>query len=106
MLVMLVKLSHAQYYLKGELKDEKGVGLQGARITLFSKGNYPFYTGNSGAFGIPSNLKVDTITFYLAGFDTLKTAVNTTQYNYFTLKAANRKSTATLQLTSLTKNLP
>ena len=105
-LVMLVKFSNAQYYLKGELKDEKGAGLQGARITLFSKGNYPFYTGNSGAFGIPSNLKVDTITFYLAGFDTLKTAVNTTQYNYFTLKAVNRKSTATLQLTSLTKNLP
>ncbi|MGI8636729.1 MAG: VWA domain-containing protein [Segetibacter sp.] len=104
--ITMVKFANAQYYLKGELKDEKGLGLQGARITLFSKGNYPFYTGSSGAFGIPSNLKVDTITFSLAGYDTLKTAVNTVQYNYFTLKAVNRKAAAAFRLTSLTKNLP
>lgn len=106
-LLLFVQLSNAQYYLRGELKDEKGVGLPGARIALFSKGSYPFYTGSSGAFGIPTNLKVDTITFSLQGYDTLKTAVITSQYGYFTLKPIDKNAAATtLRLTSLTKNLP
>lgn len=98
--------SRAQYYLRGELKDEKGNGIAGARISLFSKGTYPYFTGSSGAFGIPTNLKIDTITFSLDGYDTLKTAVVTTNYGHFTLKNPGRKSSAiTLQRASFTKNL-
>ncbi|WP_018616306.1 YfbK domain-containing protein [Segetibacter koreensis] len=96
----------SQYYLRGELKDEQGQGLADARITLSSKGNYPYYTGSSGAFGIPTSLKIDTITFTLEGYDTLKTAVVTTEYGKFTLKMSPRKVTVrTLHLSSLTKNL-
>ena len=96
----------AQYYLRGELKDEQGQGLPGARIFLSSKGDYPFYTGSSGAFGIPVTRKTDTITFILAGYDTLKTAVNTSNYANFVLKMSSRMAKATtLHLTSLTKNL-
>jgi len=96
----------SQYYLRGELKDDNGKGLQGAKITLSSKGGYPFYSGNSGAFGIPVSLKIDTITFTLEGYDTLKTPVVTTEYGYFILKARNRNATATTRhLSSLTKNL-
>ncbi|MEJ7682426.1 MAG: hypothetical protein WKG06_32160 [Segetibacter sp.] len=103
----LLFLSHSafsQYYLRGELKDDKGNGLQGAKITLHSKGSYPFYTGNSGAFGIPVSLKIDTITFTLEGYDTLKTPVVTTDYGHFILKMANRNATATtVHLSSLYK---
>jgi Ca-activated chloride channel family protein len=96
----------SQYYLRGELKDENGNGLAGARISLFSKGNYPYYSGSSGAFGIPTKLRFDTITFSLPGYDTLKTVVVATEYAYFTLKAINRKPSATtLHLSSFTKNL-
>lgn len=105
-LLLTATAADSQYYLRGELKDEKGNGLQGARITLASKGSYPFNTGSSGTFGIPTSLKVDTITFSLPGYDTLKTAVITSQYGHFTLKSSNRKAlSTTLQLASFTKNL-
>ena len=53
--------SYSQYYLRGQLKDEQGNGLNDVRIALFSKGNYPFFTGTNGVFGLPSSLKIDTI---------------------------------------------
>lgn len=77
---------YSQYYLRGELKDDKGQGLSNIRITLVSKGTYPYFTGGGGGFGIPSNLKIDTIIFAAPGFDTLKSAVNTSEYQTFTLK--------------------
>ncbi len=96
----------SQYYLRGELKDSQGQGLAGAKITLFSKGNYPYYTGSSGTFGIPTSLKVDTITFTIDGYNTLKTAVAATEYGKFTLKMTTRTAAATtVHLSSLTKNL-
>lgn len=96
----------SQYYLRGELKDGQGQGLAGAKITLFSKGNYPYYTGSSGTFGIPTSLKVDTITFTIDGYNTLKTAVVATEYGKFTLKMTTRTAAATtMHLSSLTKNL-
>ncbi|HNF29255.1 MAG TPA: hypothetical protein PLY81_03140, partial [Chitinophagaceae bacterium] len=51
----------AQYYLRGEIKDEKGKFLPNVKISLFSKNNFRFsYTsGNSGSFGIPSTLEID-----------------------------------------------
>jgi len=96
----------SQYYLRGELKDDQGQGLAGARIVLSSKKNYPYYTGSSGAFGIPTSLKTDTITFILEGFDTLKTPVVATAYGNFVLKMTTRNAAATtMHLSSLTKNL-
>lgn len=106
LLLSSTTLGKSQYYLRGELKDEKGNGLQGARIALFSKGSYPYYTGSSGAFGIPTSLKVDTITFSLQGYDTLKTPVITSVYGYFTLKSTARKTTPGIKFSSFIKNLP
>lgn len=95
-----------QYYLRGEVKSEKGEGLQNVRITVFSKGTFPYYSGASGAFGIPSNLKVDTITFYAEGYDTLKTAVVTSQFQSIILKLNHQQTQAnSLHLSSFTKNL-
>lgn len=103
-------ISHSafsQYYLRGELKDDKGLGLQGAKITVSSKGSFPYYTGSSGAFGIPVSAKIDTITFTLDGYDTLKTPVVTSEYGHFILRMANRNAaTTTVHLSSYTKNLP
>ncbi len=96
----------SQYYLRGELKDGQGQGIAGAKITLFSKGSFPYYTGNSGAFGIPVSSKTDTITFTFEGYDTLKTPVVTTEYGNFILRMTSRKATmTTVHLSSFTKNL-
>lgn len=104
--LLLSAPAFSQYYLRGELKDDQGQGLAGAKIFLHSKGSVPFYTGSSGTFGIPTNVKIDTITFALEGFDTLKTAVLTTDYGNFILKTSPRKATVkTLHLASFTKNL-
>jgi Ca-activated chloride channel family protein len=104
-LFLVSKASFCQYYLRGELKDEQGNGVHGARIALSSKGSYPFFTGSSGAFGIPTSLKIDTITFTLSGYDTLRAAVITSQYAVFTLKALKRNAATTIHLSSYTKDL-
>ncbi len=95
-----------QYYLRGEVRDEQGHVLPSVKITLFSRGDFSFYAGSLGAFGIPTRLKTDTITLSLEGYETLTTSVNTSQFVVFTLKLLPFKSnSAPLRLLSLTKNL-
>lgn len=104
-LILSATLSFSQYYLRGELKDEQGKGIGNAGIRLASKGNFLFNTGATGAFGIPTGLKVDTITFTAPGYDTLKTAVVSTQVGSFVMKAARKKANTSIRLSSYTKNL-
>ena len=59
-IAMSIHSSSAQYYLRGELKDEQGQPLSNIRIMLVSKGTYPYFTGSTGGFGLPTNLKIDT----------------------------------------------
>ena len=66
---------YSQYYLRGEVKDEKGRLMTGVSIHLHSKGNYPFSSGGTGYFGIPSSLRIDTITLSYDGFEILRKAV-------------------------------
>lgn len=96
----------AQYYLRGAVTDVQNQPIPGVKITLFSKGNFPFYSGSSGAFGIPTSLKIDTITFYAEGFEVLRTAVEATQFKTFTLKQTNVKANNAPQgLLSFTKSM-
>ncbi len=95
----------SQYYVRGEVRDEQGHVLPAVKITLSSKRNFPYYSGSAGAFGIPTSLKIDTITLSIEGYETLTTAINTSQYNIFSLKMSSYKSnSAPRQLLSLTKN--
>ena len=92
--------------MRGEVRDAQNQPVPGAKILLFSKGNYPFYSGSSGAFGIPTSLKIDTITFIAEGFEVLKTSVETSQYKVFTLKSTSIKANSShLRLSSFTKDL-
>jgi len=83
--------SHSQYYLRGVVKDENGQAVYNAKIFLASKGTVPFYTGNSGAFGIPIAKPTDSISIVAEGFETLKTLADARKYNTYTVKflAAN-----------------
>lgn len=96
----------SQYYLQGEVKDEKGRLLSGIKINLYSQGNYLFSSGSSGLFGIPSSLQIDTITLSADGYETLRKAVETEKYQIMVMKmlpalASMRKT----KLTSKTINL-
>jgi Ca-activated chloride channel family protein len=96
----------SQYYLRGEIKDERGRLLEGVRINLVSRGSFPFYSGNGGTFGIPLSATTDTITLTLDGYETLKRIVDAKKFQSFLLKML--PSTAhlyTRKLSSVTTNL-
>jgi Ca-activated chloride channel family protein len=72
----------SQYYLRGEIKDERGRLLEGVRINLASRGSFPFYSGNGGTFGIPLSATTDTITLTLDGYETLKRIVDAKKFQF------------------------
>lgn len=95
-----------QYYVRGQVKDEKGRPLVGALIKLHTKGNLQFFSGDNGLFGIPSSKQIDTITITLDGFEPFREAIETQKYQNLTLKML--AATASLmknKLASITKNL-
>lgn len=96
----------SQYYLRGEVRDQQGKLLPDVKIVLASKRNFPYYSGSAGGFGIPTPLKVDTITLKAEGYELVKTPVETTSFASFTLKPTEGKlNSSKVHLSSLTKNL-
>ena len=59
----------AQYYLRGEIKDEKNQGLQNARIFLQSAKTI-YYSGTYGGFGFNIAKLHDSLTINLDGYAT------------------------------------
>ncbi|HEX3025082.1 MAG TPA: von Willebrand factor type A domain-containing protein [Chitinophagaceae bacterium] len=98
--------ANSQYYLQGEVKNEKGQLLSGIKINLSSKRNYTFSSGNSGLFGIASSLQIDTITLSADGYETLRKAVETEKYQVIVMKMLPAlASTMKNKLASKTINL-
>jgi Ca-activated chloride channel family protein len=77
---------YCQFYLRGEIKDERGRLLEGVKINLTSKGTFPYYSGSGGTFGISTSLTVDTITLNLDGYETIRTVIDTKKFQSFLLK--------------------
>lgn len=106
LLLLLCYYAKAQFYLRGEVKDEKGRTLENAKIYLHSKGTYLFYSGNNGLFGIPVPVVKDTITIYSDGYEVLKKEVDSRLFQSIVMKML--PSTASLmknKLASRTTNL-
>ncbi len=104
-LLVLAFTANAQYYLRGEIKDEKNQPLQNVKIRLHSN-NHLYYTGPTGGFGINANLLNDTLTLTLDGYESKTLKVNADQWQYISLKVlpsnVNRNRP---KLISITKNL-
>lgn len=95
----------AQYYLKGEVKDETGKLLANVNILHCSSG-YVFFSGSSGGFGITTTKKTDTLSFSLDGFQKLRCAVDAAAFTTIVLKkATGLKKSGGFKLASLTKDL-
>ncbi|MBL7726460.1 MAG: hypothetical protein JNM68_02190, partial [Dinghuibacter sp.] len=61
----------SQYYIRGEIKDEKNNLLPNARILMHSN-KYLHDAGSSGTFGLFSTKPVaDTFTVYYEGYETV-----------------------------------
>ena len=58
----------AQYYLRGEIKDEKNQSLQNVKILLHSN-QMIYYSGTTGGFGISSAAAKDSVTLSLEGYE-------------------------------------
>lgn len=78
--------TQAQYYLRGEVRDERGQWLQGVKIQLASRGSFPYYSGSTGTFGISTSGITDTIRLSLAGYETVRMAVDSRKFLSVTLK--------------------
>jgi len=78
-------LSSAQYYLKGEIRDESNQPLQNVRIVLHSKGIL-YSSGESGGFGISTNTLYDTLTLTLLGYEEKTIAIKADEYQKIILK--------------------
>jgi Ca-activated chloride channel family protein len=102
---VFVVSAHSQYYLRGEVRDEKHNLLSNARILLHSTG-YVYSSGSSGSFGIMTKQQVDSITISLDGYQALSIKLETARYHSLILKTL--VTSANLQknrLLSFTRNL-
>lgn len=104
--LLAVTTAQAQYYLRGEVKNERGQWLQGAKINLSSKGSFPYYSGSSGTFGISVSTITDTIRISRDGYEDLTMVIDTRKFQSLLMKML--PTTAHLynrKLASLTTNL-
>lgn len=95
----------AQYYLRGEIRDEKNTPIPNAKILLHST-KYQYSSGSGGAFGIMTANPHDSITISLDGYQTKSILVDATQYQQIVLKMLFASVTNSRnRLVSVTKNL-
>ncbi len=102
---LAINTAYSQYYLRGEVRDERGRLLQGVKITVGSKGSFPYYSGNAGTFGISVSTITDTITLLLDGYEPVRNRIDTRRFQNLVMKML--PSTAHLyarKLSSLTTN--
>lgn len=95
----------AQYYMRGEVKDEKGNLLSNAKMLLHSTG-YLYYAGSSGGYGILSTKQSDSVTVSYEGYQDQTVTVESGRYEYIILKM--QSSAANLRknhLVSVTKDM-
>lgn len=86
LLCFLTLTARSQYYLRGEIRDDRGRLLEGVKINLSSKGAFPYYSGNSGTFGISTSLAKDTISLSLDGYETIRLLVDAQKFQLLILK--------------------
>lgn len=104
-LLLLAFSANAQYYLRGEIKDEKNQPLQNVKIILHSN-NHLFYSGSSGGFGITVNTPYDSLTLSLDGYESKSVRVKCDQWQYINLKILpNNVNIYRPKLISVTKDL-
>lgn len=98
----LVYHTSAQYYIRGDVKDEKNQPLQNVKIYIPAT-RAIYYSGNTGGFGIPSSNLYDSLILSANGYETKSLKIKTTQYQEITLKMlATSISTQKQKLVSLT----
>ena len=94
-----------QYYLRGDIKDERNQPLQNAKIFVHSSKTI-FYSGTYGSFGITVPALYDSLTVSLDGYETLTQKVKTDVWQNIILKISASNTTKNKpRLISVTRDL-
>ncbi|MEX1202233.1 MAG: von Willebrand factor type A domain-containing protein [Ferruginibacter sp.] len=102
---MLSFSSSAQYYLRGEVKDEQNMPIQNAKIFLHSA-RMLYITGVQGSFGITVKEIYDSLTCSMDGYEPKTLKVKTDIWQSIILKVSATHTTKNKQkLISVTKNM-
>lgn len=103
--LFVAESASAQYYLRGEIKDEKNQGLQNARIFIQSAKTI-YYSGTYGGFGFNMTKLYDSLTISLDGYETKSVRVRTDQWQVIVLKLSEDRASKTKpKLISITKDI-
>ncbi len=106
LLSFLAVPAFSQYYLRGEIRDEKNQPLSNAKIYLHSAKAF-YYSGASyGSFGITTQKLYDSLTISLEGYETKSISVKSDVWQNIILKiSAATASKNRPKLISVTKDL-
>ena len=77
--------SYAQYYIRGDVKDELNLSLQNVKIYM-PESQSLYASGVSGGFGIPTTHATDSLIFSLDGYVTQPIRIKTSEYQHIILK--------------------
>jgi Ca-activated chloride channel homolog len=104
-LLLSASVTSGQYYLRGEVRDEKNSPLPNVKIFVHSARTL-FYSGSSGSFGINVPNLNDSLTFTLDGYDIKTIKVKSDAWQNIVLKVSAAAATRNKpKLISVTKDL-
>lgn len=96
--------ANGQYYLRGEIKNEKGENLQNVNIRLHSD-KLLYKSGLGGGFGISSAVKNDSITVSADGYETVTSGISSAKYLEIVMKQLSANASKNRpKLISITKD--
>lgn len=81
----MLSQASAQYYIRGDVKDNAGQSLQNVKIYMPEKKSL-YSSGVSGGFGIPTSDLTDSLVFSLDGYATQPIRIKTSQYQHIILQ--------------------
>src|SRR5690242_11445788 len=83
--LLIVQQTFAQYYIRGEVRDEEGSPLQNVKIYM-PETNSLYSSGISGGFGIPTRHATDSMVFSLDGYVSQNLRIKSSEYQHVILK--------------------
>lgn len=104
LITSFINTASGQYYLRGEIKNEKGDNLQNVNIRLHSD-RLLYKSGVGGGFGISSAVKKDSVTLSVDGYETLTAGISADKYLEVTMKQLSGNASRNRpKLISITKD--
>jgi Ca-activated chloride channel family protein len=104
--LVIANVAVGQYYLRGEIKDEKNKPLPNAKIFVHSSRTLFTSGASAGDFGINEKVLYDSLTITLDGYEKTTVRVKTDQWQKIILKlTADAVSKNQPKLISMTKDM-